>query len=555
MTAWGSDTIQRASIPEDAEWVSRRQAARTHMRELLGEELREVEEAASPSFRASATSPRTKRAHRIFPAARPLEGRMAPRTQKADQLHSARPEPESAHGKLRRPAVAAAAAAVPTVVPEGNVAAERIAKQTKLADKLSQWHRMQKEIGSSTATVAPRARLKRVAKSQTPLTDRYRNRRLAGQKPGPVKQLTPAEPTTPLGQRKADDSQETQVRVVDVKARETQTPPQAELPKSTKRKKTDRTKTTEEEATSIKVKVTDVKVKEVQPMTQAEQATSPEKNKVGEATVSKVKVTDIKVIDVQPAARAERAALPKVEKVDKAKVTEVKVVNVKVIETQPLKPRRTKQPTLEKKDETENIEKMQKDETVKEVENAENAKTAEVERREQLENVEDVAKTETVANVEAKVKGDEVKEAHPESGVQAKEMPNQHNIETEAVDAQVVGAHVAVPATTRSLLSCVCGGKFGQGDRIQYIGHAFPAGRTVGTILAGTKNGYLNVDWDNFHQGHTGNCQLSSCGGCEKSAVNSRWFTACSDVEILEEAETVEETPKMRLADLVFGAQ
>lgn len=461
LDTWGAATIQRAGIPEDTEWVSRRQAARTHMRELLGEELREVEKAASSSPHLSATRPGTNREHNDFPTDRPLEGRMAPRAQKADQIHSAQPKLASAQKKLRQP----------TVVSESNVAAERIAKQTQLADKLSQWHKMQKAGAFSATTVAPHAHVKRVAKSRTPLTERYRNRRSTHQ---------------------TNDSQVAKEKVVEVEAKETPAPAQTEPPKSTKSKAEQRM-ATQEEATHMKAQ-----------------------DKVGNAKVTSVKVTDVKVADVQPTAQEDQEALPKAKKVGKAKVTEVKVVDVKVVE---------------------------------------NVKSADVERMSQQENSEGVAKMAVVAKLEAKVKDDKVKEAYPESARQAAEMPKHNKIEAQVVDAQKAGAHVAVPETTRSLLSCVCGGKFGQGDRVQYVGHAFPTGRSAGTILAGTKNGYLNIEWDNFHEGHTGNCQLSSCGSCEKSTVNSRWFAACSDVEILEEAQTAEEGHKLRIADLVFGSQ
>lgn len=96
----------------------------------------------------------------------------------------------------------------------------------------------------------------------------------------------------------------------------------------------------------------------------------------------------------------------------------------------------------------------------------------------------------------------------------------------------------AASGPSSAVLACVCGGSFKEGDRVTYTGHAFPPGRTVGTILGGTKNGFLNVEWDEFSTGHTGNCKLTTCGSCSESPVKSRWFTSCQDLATGEPASS-----------------
>merc|ERR1740117_1342863 len=83
-----------------------------------------------------------------------------------------------------------------------------------------------------------------------------------------------------------------------------------------------------------------------------------------------------------------------------------------------------------------------------------------------------------------------------------------------------------------SALTCVCNGAFNEGDRVKYMGHAYPPGRTFGTVLGGTDNGFLNVEWDSWSAGHDGHCKFTTCGSCSVSSVTSRWFTACNDVDV-----------------------
>lgn len=531
MTSWGGSAAQPIQ-----EWVSRRQVGRAHLRELSGDDVRRLEEATIYLPRAS-TGLKTGAFREMVPTVQPRQGRMAPRTQKTDRLHDARREPKEEHDKAERAAA----------VSDMNVAAKRVAKQEKLADKLSHWHKMQKERATATTTAAPSVQVKHVAKSQTPLTDRYRNRRLANQQAGEVKLPMQAEPVASPNQQKVEEATVTQANVTDVMVKEAHLPTQADPVEQTKQKMEDKAKAT-------KVKVMDVKVKEPQPPMQTgqpKQATVQKMDdvekvkkaqqvdkaeKVEKAKVINVKITGVEVKEVQPPMPAEQAVMPKLPKVGEAKVTNVKVTNVKVKETEP--PTQAEEASLPNR---EDLEKAQTTDS--------KALDIKVKEAQQMARAEQAMPPKPEKSWNAKVmdtKATDVKVEEAQPPTQAKQ-PKHSKAEAETVDAHVVGAHVS--AATRSVLSCVCAGKFGQGDRIRYVGHAFPPGRTTGTVLAGTKNGYLNIEWDNFHEGHTGNCQLSSCGACENTAVASRWFTACPDVEMLEEA------PKMRLSDLIFGAQ
>lgn len=532
LTSWGSSAAQPIQ-----EWVSRRQVARDHLHELSDEDnVRRNEEAAIYLPRTS-TGLKTSAFHKMFDMAQPPQGRMIPRTQKSDRLHDAKKELKEGHHKVEQVAA----------VSDVNVAAKRIQKQEKLADNLSHWRKMQKERATATTTPAPSVNVKHITKSQTPLTERYRNRRLASQQAAELKQPLVAEPAALPKQQQVKEAAVTHVNVTEVMVKDGHLPTQAEPVQQTAQKKA-------EEAKVTKVKVGDVKVTNPRPPMQAEQLRETKIGKIEEVEkanpaqhadkseiVEKAKITNVKVLgvevkDVQPPMPAEQAMSPEQDKVEKAKVTNVKVTNVKV--TEPELTTQAEEQSLPNQGDLKNAQTKEakaRDVKVKELQQTTPAKQAVPSSHEK------VGKAKVL---DTKVTDVKVVEAQPPK--QAKK-PNQLKIEAEAADAYVVGAHVS--AATRSVLSCVCSGEFAQGDRINYVGHAFPPGRTTGTVMAGTKNGYLNIEWDNFHEGHTGNCQLSSCGACENTTVASRWFSACSDVKMLEEA------PKMRLADLVFGAQ
>lgn len=89
----------------------------------------------------------------------------------------------------------------------------------------------------------------------------------------------------------------------------------------------------------------------------------------------------------------------------------------------------------------------------------------------------------------------------------------------------------AIEANSETLV-CVCDGVFKAGERVKYTGHSYPSGRTLGIVLGGTTNGFVNVQWDHWSAGHDGNCKLTACGSCSVSSVTSRWFTACSDLVV-----------------------
>lgn len=80
-------------------------------------------------------------------------------------------------------------------------------------------------------------------------------------------------------------------------------------------------------------------------------------------------------------------------------------------------------------------------------------------------------------------------------------------------------------------LSCVCNGTFREGDRVKFSGHSYPPGRTFGTVLGGTSNGFLNIEWENWSSGHSGHCKFTACGSCTVASAKSRWFTECSEVD------------------------
>lgn len=103
-------------------------------------------------------------------------------------------------------------------------------------------------------------------------------------------------------------------------------------------------------------------------------------------------------------------------------------------------------------------------------------------------------------------------------------------------------------ANEATALACVCNGTFNEGDRVKYTGHSYPPGRTFGTVLGGTGNGFLNVEWDNWSAGHAGNCKFTTCGSCTTSSVLSRWFTECGGVDLEHHLKTVTARPVPAIA-------
>jgi hypothetical protein len=86
-------------------------------------------------------------------------------------------------------------------------------------------------------------------------------------------------------------------------------------------------------------------------------------------------------------------------------------------------------------------------------------------------------------------------------------------------------------------LDCACDGAFQQGERVMAAVDS-PAGASgifagaMGTVTAGTSGGLsLNIQWDGWSSGHTGNCAVAECGDCVESDVDERWWVNCGDVE------------------------
>ena len=98
------------------------------------------------------------------------------------------------------------------------------------------------------------------------------------------------------------------------------------------------------------------------------------------------------------------------------------------------------------------------------------------------------------------------------------------------------GNWLGEPPLCMAALSCMCGGRYYEGEPVEAVTD-IDAGRdlvtgTTGTIEAGnTSAGFeVLVDWNDWTNGHTGNCGASDCGTCETSPIRNRWYVACDDV-------------------------
>lgn len=108
------------------------------------------------------------------------------------------------------------------------------------------------------------------------------------------------------------------------------------------------------------------------------------------------------------------------------------------------------------------------------------------------------------------------------------------------------GAWIGATPQCATSIGCVCGGEFVQGEAIYApvantgMTTGLAAG-TTGTVLAGNMPQAptfgLLVQWNNWHEGHNGRCQSSTCGVCTQSG-DSKYYTSCTSVA----------TPRLRCA-------